>query len=153
MSDYYHNVMQAAVADFHEKLGHPINTVPQFSRPELRARLIVEEAMETAIGLLGREAAMTLINTERMKLMDKFTELSEQPNMVEAVDGIGDTLFVLFGAGVEMGIDLQGPFDEISRSNLAKVGGPVDAQGKSGKPPGWTPPDIAKVLREQGWEG
>jgi hypothetical protein len=36
---------------------------------------------------------------------------------------------------------------------MAKVGGALDANGKFRKPPGWTPPDIERVLREQGWTG
>ena len=35
----------------------------------------------------------------------------------------------------------------------AKRGGRKDEHGKTRKPAGWTPPDVAGELRKQGWEG
>ncbi len=37
-------------------------------------------------------------------------------------------------------------WDEVHRSNMAKVGGPIRGDGKRLKPEGWTPPDVAGVL-------
>ena len=42
--------------------------------------------------------------------------------------------------------------DEIQRTNMAKVGGPVREDGKRLKPPGWQPPDIEGELKKQGWQ-
>lgn len=52
-----------------------------------------------------------------------------------------------------LGIDLGPVFEEVHRANMAKVGGPTRADGKILKPEGWTPPDVAGVLRRQGWSG
>lgn len=56
---------------------------------------------------------------------------------------------------------MQALWDEVQRSNEAKAIEQPDgsfkvvrrADGKILKPPGWTPPDIAGVLRAHGWKG
>jgi predicted HAD superfamily Cof-like phosphohydrolase len=88
----------------------------------LRAELIREEARETV-------------------------EAIERLDIVEAIDGMCDLLVVTYGTAVEWGIDLEPFFDEVHRTNMAKAGGPIRADGKQLKPEGWTPPDIAGILR------
>jgi hypothetical protein len=53
---------------------------------------------------------------------------------------------------VEGGIDLRPLWVAVQAANLAKVGGSKRADGKVLKTPGWVPPDIAGLLRQQGWE-
>lgn len=142
------NRMQTQVLEFHEKFGHPIGTTPSFSRPELRARLIIEEAVEAAVGMVGSEGALEL-------LKDKLVELSaappEAPNFIEAIDGIGDSLYVQFGAAIEFGVDIAPIFDEIHRANMAKEGGATRPDGKTLKPEGWQAPAILDRLVDQGY--
>ena len=142
------NRMQEQVREFHAKFGHPIGTTPAFSRPELRARLILEEAIETAVGLLGSSATIDLL---RKELFELGVKAPKQPDLIEAIDGMCDLSYVNFGAAVEMGVDLQAMFDEVHRANMAKEGGATRADGKTLKPPGWTPPDILGKLVEQGY--
>jgi predicted HAD superfamily Cof-like phosphohydrolase len=115
--------MQSLVEDFHRKFGHPVNDKPVWSRPELRAKLIEEEAKETVDAIRAR-------------------------NMIEAIDGMCDLLYVVFGTAVEFGIDLDVFFEEVHRANMTKVGGATRADGKTLKPPGWEPPMIEKLLDE-----
>ena len=68
------------------------------------------------------------------------------PDLVEAIDGLCDIAVVTYGTAEDIGVDLEPFFDEVMRSNFAKVGGPVREDGKHLKPPGWTSPDIAGVL-------
>jgi len=116
------NAMQIAVEHFHEKFGHVVNHTPRLSRAELRASLIEEEAKETVAAI--REA-----------------------NFVEAIDGMCDLLYVVFGTAVEFGIDIQPFFDEVHRTNMLKVGGATREDGKTLKPPGWEPPKIREIVQ------
>lgn len=139
------NVMQQAVEEFHRKFGHPIGERPAIQRPELRAKLILEEAIETAVGIIGSTAVAQLL---RQALIDFAKEPPKQPDLVEVVDGACDLLYVTFGMGVEFGVDLQPFFDEVHRTNMAKEGGATRPDGKTLKPEGWQPPRIAEMLAE-----
>jgi predicted HAD superfamily Cof-like phosphohydrolase len=57
-----------------------------------------------------------------------------------------DLSFTVEGFLLSCGIPRQAVANEIARANLAKAGGPRDANGKIRKPPGWTPPDVAGVI-------
>src|ERR671926_1228160 len=113
---------QAQVMDFHRALDIPVHFTPAIRRPELRAELIREEAIETIGAILGDD-------------------------LVGAIDGLCDLLVVAYGAALEFGIDLEPFFDEVHASNMAKQGGSVREDGKRLKPEGWLPPDIAGILQ------
>lgn len=119
------NRMQQQVEEFHREFGHPIGTTPAISRPELRVKLITEEAKET-------------------------TDAIEAGDLVGVADGICDLLYVAIGTAVEFGIDLEPFFDEVHRANMTKKGGAVRSDGKTLKPDGWQPPRIAEELFKQG---
>lgn len=108
------------------------------TRLELRRKLILEALLDTLEGL-------------GLKITDieKATITLVEPNMIEAIDGMCDLIYVTIGTAIEFGIDLQPFFDEVHRSNMAKAGGSKDASGKTLKPPGWTPPNIVGELTHQ----
>jgi predicted HAD superfamily Cof-like phosphohydrolase len=121
---------QKMVQEFHEKYHAPVRTVPTMISPKdrlRRARLIFTEASE-------------------------FIEAADREDLVQMVDALADLLVVVYGAAVELGVDLEPVFAEVHRSNMSKDGG-MDAGGKILKGPGFRPPDIASVLRAQGWTG
>lgn len=142
------NRMQEQVIEFHNKFGHPIGTTPSFSRPELRAKLIIEEAIEAAVGMIGTTAVNQLLRDEMFKAAKVPPKA---PDFVEAIDGIGDSLYVQFGAAIEFGVDIQPIFDEIHKSNMSKVGGATRPDGKTLKPAGWQAPVILDRLVDQGY--
>jgi predicted HAD superfamily Cof-like phosphohydrolase len=76
----------------------------------------------------------------------EFATAVERGDVVEMVDALCDLLYVTYGAAVDLGVDLEPFFDEVHRSNMAKVGGRRRADGKWLKPAGWTPPDVAGLL-------
>lgn len=115
------NTIQEDVQEFHRALSIPVGDRPMIMRPELRANLIKEEALETVTAILARD-------------------------MVGAIDGMCDLLCVVYGTAVEFGIDLDPFWREVHRSNMAKQGGPERADGKRLKPEGWQPPNINGVL-------
>lgn len=47
-----------------------------------------------------------------------------------------------------LGIDLYPFYEEVHRTNMAKLGGPKRADGKQLKPDGWQPPRIAEMLSQ-----
>lgn len=117
---------QSDVQKFHEACSMPIGSLedPMMRRRKLRAKLIREESGETVKAIKERD-------------------------LIEAIDGMIDTLFVIYGTAVEWGIDLEPFWDEVQRTNMAKAGGPMRKDGKQLKPEGWQPPDIKRVLYEQ----
>jgi len=115
------------VREFHKEMDIHIGEfprVPSGKTKELRISLIEEEIGET------------------------LQALSED-NLVEIADGIIDSIVVLLGTAISYGIDVRPIWDEIHRSNMAKVGGPVREDGKRLKPGGWTPPKVRGLLLEQ----
>lgn len=115
------NPMQMMVQEWHEKFGVNVGATPAIRRALLRAELIREEAAETVAAI-------------------------ERGDLVEAIDGMCDVLYVVFGTAVEFGIDLQPFFDEVHRTNMMKVGGATRKDGKILKPDGWQPPRIKEML-------
>ena len=123
------NEFQAGVRKFHEKYNGLVNDLPTMVNDDrllLRSRLIVEEAGE-------------------------FLKAASQHNMVEMCDALADLLYVTYGTGVELGVDLEPIFTEVQRSNMTKDGGGHDTSGKIQKGPDFEEPDIIGELSKQGW--
>lgn len=136
------------VTDFHTAMGQPVYRelhTPDESRLHLRANLILEECIEFM------ESVYPDFDAEHDEGVSVFhygeaTKLDH----IKAADALADIIYVCIGAANEMGIDLAAVWDEVHRSNMAKIGpdGEVKrrADGKVIKPEGWTPPDIARAL-------
>lgn len=141
---------QAKVRELHKAYGHPTAPAePALRTPVLRAVLILEEAIETAIALVGVAKAQTLVHEKLVRVLEEHarSRRSSDPDLTEALDGCTDLLVVTYGTFEAIGVDAAPFFDEVHRANMAKIGGPRDATGKQLKPPGWSPPDIVGVLR------
>lgn len=123
--------MRSLLADvraFHEAMEIPVESSPTLAthdRRRLRGDLIAEEAEETVCAL-------------------------DSGDLVEIADGLADLIYVAVGTALELGIPLDRVWDEVHRSNMAKRGGPVRADGKQLKPEGWQPPDIARAIGMKG---
>lgn len=115
---------QEQVAAFHATLGVTIGDAPAIRDSDLRASLIEEEAAETIEAIRGGD-------------------------LVAAIDGLCDLLYVAYGTAVSFGIDLEPFFDEVHASNMAKVGGGRRADGKVLKAANWQPPRIGELLEVQ----
>lgn len=78
---------------------------------------------------------------------EEFNELVASDNIVDDLDALVDILVVTIGAIHSLGADAQGAWQEVMRSNLAKID-PVTGlvrkreDGKVLKPEGWTPPNL-----------
>lgn len=117
------------VRAFHEACDVPVlikPTNPPIIRRDLRVALIQEELYEL-------EKAV-------------YTD-----DIVEVADALADLIYVTVGTALEYGIPLDRVWDEVHRSNMAKIDhatGKVHkrADGKVLKPEGWKPPDIAAII-------
>jgi len=138
------------VKAFMEKAGQatPQNvTIPDDHTRVLRARLILEEALETVQALgISVQVKNEDVTIDTCKLSPN------KPVDVEGVaDGCADISVVTIGTMIAFGIDDEKLLQEVDEANLRKfgLGGYAREDGKWMKPPDWTPPDIAGVLESQ----
>lgn len=120
---------QSMVRDFHERFGAVVSDRPTWCGEDvhrLRVALIEEELAE-------------------------FRNAGEAHDLVEIADALADLLYVVYGAGVTYGIDLEPVFSEIHRSNMSKGDPEVVRRpdGKILKGTGYRPPDVAAIVAEQ----
>jgi predicted HAD superfamily Cof-like phosphohydrolase len=137
--------VQRDVRDFHLACRIPIGDSPAIRRGQLRADLIMEEAVETAEAATGRVIHWRYEDDPEGEWFVSGS-LPGPPDLVGYIDGLCDLICVAYGSALEAGVDLEPFWDEVHRSNMAKAGGPVREDGKVLKPPGWVPPDIAGIL-------
>lgn len=130
--------------------------VPSEAELRLGLSLIVEE------GILELLPAALDIDTEYdhdwvlvRDLLHRFIERAPaRVRLVPLMDATIDIDYVVEGLRVRCGVGGAQLWTEVHAKNMAKQGGPKDpVTGKQLKPDGWTPPDIDRLLREQGWEG
>jgi len=114
------------VLDFHERFGLFIGDTPKFPDGDtrlFRRNLIEEEVYELFCSEVDGDLA-------------------------GVADAIADIIYVAIGMAISYGIPLKAVWNAVQAANMAKVGGGTRKDGKILKPPGWTAPDIAKVLQE-----
>lgn len=140
----------------------PFPQVPPDERVRLRARLVIEEAIEFVEACFGIDPKkMSDGATERQwdleieldnikgRLGVILEDLPVRLNLVAAADALADIAYVVEGSNLAFGIDGDAVLEEVHRTNMLKATGEVRADGKRLKPEGWTPPDVAGVLEKQ----
>ena len=95
-------------------------------------------------------------NKLRFKLMseenEEYLDASNNNDIVEVADALGDMLYILCGTIIEHGLQdkIEDVFDEIQRSNMSKLGEdgrPIFREdGKVLKGPNYFKPNISKIL-------
>ena len=95
---------------------------------------------------------INLIDEEWNELHDAL-EAQEEPNMVEVLDALVDILVVTMGAIRAANMDGEGAWQEVMKTNFAKIDpttGKVRKRedGKVLKPEGWQPPNLAPFIGE-----
>lgn len=111
-----------------------------------------QETHEEYIGFFNSQSAlyMDLCKEEFFELNDAFKDFDP----VEVADAAADLIWVVLGLCHSVGIPIQEVWDEVARSNLAKISADglvhKNANGKVMKPEGWTPPELFPiVMREE----
>ena len=133
--------------------GNPVAAqigIPPYDRVRLRAKLLMEETMETVGALIGipKNHTKAFVHANNLAIEN---ELDPKTDLVEVADGLADMLFVLIGTALEIGIPLEPVFDEVCRSNMSKIGAAKREDGKTGKGDNYSPPEIGRILAENGW--
>lgn len=117
------------VRDFHIAFGQRVGEkpgLPDMNERALRIKLLQEEFRE-------------------------YMEAEGDDNLVEVADALADLIYIALGTSISYGVPLDKIFNEVHRSNMAKL---VDGKvlrredGKIIKPEGWTSPDIAAILNK-----
>ena len=84
--------------------------------------------------------------------IDELTEAYNENDFSSFIDAIADSIYVLLGTSISVGVDIKPIWDEVQKTNIAKIPGNSRKDGKILKPDNWTPPDIDNLLKKQGWE-
>lgn len=116
--------------------------IPDDKVTRLGVQLIDEEFHELRVAIGDARMSQEMSRSELP--IDEKIEL-----LTNVADAIGDLLYVAAWNGLAWGLPMPAILDEIQRSNMAKFGEGSwkDETGKVRKPPGWTPPDIAGIIR------
>jgi predicted HAD superfamily Cof-like phosphohydrolase len=89
-----------------------------------------------------------LINEE----VEELWQANADGNRVECLDALIDILVVTVGAIHSLGADGEGAWNEVMRTNFAKIDSNTGKvikreDGKVLKPAGWKPPELAQFVR------
>ncbi|QXD16343.1 hypothetical protein GQ464_005160 [Rhodocaloribacter litoris] len=144
------------VREFMQKAGQEtpdVPTVPDAETRLLRAKLILEEALET-VKALGVGVRVTTDDGTEVDFnhVDHLDFVAQgEADLEGVVDGCADISVVTIGTLIAFGIDDEPVLEEVDRANLRKFapGSYRREDGKWMKPPGWTPPDILGVIERQ----
>lgn len=143
------------VEQFHRMMGLPVLDRPQVppdDRVRLRLRLITEEFFELLSATVQPwQAEPWLAVKAKNVVLNWIANGLVAVDLPEFADALCDLDYVIEGTRLEFGIDGTPVLAEVQKANLAKKGGGVREDGKVTKPEGWVPPDVAGVLRTQGW--
>jgi predicted HAD superfamily Cof-like phosphohydrolase len=107
------------------------------------------QACDQTVGVENRNQYALYLDLIR----EEVQELEDSRLPVTDLDAMIDILVVTIGAIHSMGADAEGAWNEVMRSNLAKID-PESGQvlkredGKVLKPEGWTPPWLDPFLNE-----
>lgn len=141
-----------------------VPTIPNKDIRKLRAKLILEEALETikALGVVVWPSAEFLNDVRDGATQPEITEDcfelegldDDKCDIVGVADGCADVSVVTVGTLIAFGIPDRRLLEVVDNNNLAKFGPghSIREDGKLVKPPGHKPPDIGEVLRSHGWK-
>ncbi len=151
--------LSCQVRAFHKACGLPTAetpTIPSDERVRLRATLMAEEFIETLEAMFDTASAAkhyASVSDVKVYLGFLIRNCEVKVHLPALADGLADLDYINEGTRLEFGIQGAPIAAEVHRANMNKTAGPKSPTGKQLKPEGWTPPDIAGELREQGWKG
>lgn len=141
------------VIDFERQFGtDTIRSEPAVPFPkelEHRARLVLDEALELCEAL---GVKVSLLGDDRDICKRPLEFKSERaPRFVDAVDAFRDLEYTIYGTEATLGVQEASDetFQEVHRSNMAKLASGVVKDGKPVKPANWQPPRIGQILRRR----
>ena len=82
--------------------------------------------------------------------LEELTEAMQNKDLLEVADALTDILYVTYGTGHALGINLDECFNEVQNSNMSKLGNngkPIyNESGKVMKGPNYFKPDLSKFV-------
>lgn len=128
----------------------------------MKNKIAAVTAFHTAFKLNMNASPIASIGKERNALRfnlmkeenEEYLEASENNDLVEIADALGDMLYILCGTIIEHGMQdkIEAVFNEIQRSNMSKLGAdgkPIYREdGKVLKGPNYFKPNITEILEK-----
>lgn len=118
------------VKDFHKSFNLRVGQTPAFPE-DVNERIL----------------RMNLLEEE----FNEYIDAEQKLDIVGIADALADVIYIACGTAVSYGIPLDKVFEEVHRSNMAKLvdGKPIYREdGKVLKPAGWQPPNIESILED-----
>ena len=116
----------------------------------------VKQFMQTFGQEVKTKASFSDEKTNQLRLdliseeLEELKNAMESKDLLEVADALTDILYVTYGAGHALGINLDKCFDEVQNSNMSKLGingKPIyNESGKVMKGPDYYKPDLSKFL-------
>jgi len=111
--------------------------------------------VKTFIEACDQECSPENVHLYRGLIAEEYEEFCDAVVMrdnTEQLDACMDMIWVILGFCIMKGYNVQGAWDEVSRSNLCKINpetGKVIKRhdGKVLKPDGWTPPQLEQFTK------
>ena len=93
------------------------------------------------------------VNLIEEEYNDELKKAIADSDRTEILDALVDILVVTIGAAASMGVDVEAAWNEVMRTNFAKIDpetGKVRKRddGKVLKPEGWQPPDLKQFIKD-----
>lgn len=137
------------VGEFHRKFGLATTPAPGCASWDRRAPATVDA--ETFLFRLQ------FMHEELNEILQAYRD----GDLAKVADGLADLDYVVAGTAHLFSIPHDDVVAEVHRTNMAKERATGVDDGRSTrrssidvvKPAGWTPPDVAGVLRRRGWKG
>jgi predicted HAD superfamily Cof-like phosphohydrolase len=98
-----------------------------------------------------QEKSLSNVSLYNELINEEYNEFKYADNPVEELDACMDMIWVILGYCYMNGWDVEGAWNEVARSNHAKIdpttGKVIKREdGKVLKPEGWTPPELKKYV-------
>jgi predicted HAD superfamily Cof-like phosphohydrolase len=108
--------------------------------------------VKTFIEACDQEKNVDNVNLYAKLIAEEYDEWNIAPNETETLDACMDMIWVILGYCYMKGYNVDGAWNEVARSNLAKINpetGKVIKRedGKVLKPEGWTPPSLEQFTK------
>jgi len=99
-------------------------------------------------GWPSRKIAVLRSKLIREEAIKELCDAIHNGDLRAVADGIGDSLYVILGTASAFGLDAEGIFNEIHRSNMTKLrDGKIGPDGKLIKGPLYEPPNLDPFIK------